>query len=86
MITHAENIAYTIKNNYETYCKGRQGENNGRAKYTGEDVEKIRRLYDESKTVMEIVRIMHPELDTYRKQKNKWSLVKRVVTREIWNY
>ena len=35
---------------------------------------------------MEIVRIMHPELDTYRKQKNKWNLVKRVVTREIWNY
>lgn len=31
-------------------------------------------------------RIMHPELDTYRKQKNKWSLIKRVVTRETWNY
>lgn len=85
-ITHSENIAYTIKNNYETYCKGRQGENNGRANYTVEDVKKIRRLYDEGKTVMEIVKIMHPELDTYKKQKGKWNSVKNIVTRETWNH
>lgn len=82
-VTHQENITYTIKNNYENFCKGKRGKNNGRAVYTEEEVLKMRELYKNGLTVMEIVSIFYPNL-SYSGRKNKWSRIDDIVKRKTW--
>ena len=76
-LSHSDNVKYSIDNNWEIVSKSRQGINNGRASYTVEEVKEIRRLYDEGKTIMEIVKIFYPNMD-YKERKSKWNLIRYI--------
>lgn len=82
-VTHQENIDYTLKNNYETFCKGSQGCKNGRSVFTKNEVLKIRKLYKEGKNIMEIIKIFYPNYN-YEQRKNVWNRFKRVINGETW--
>lgn len=80
-VSHIDNIRHSAKlGSYKTKC----GENNARAVYTEEDVIKMRKLYSEGFTVMEIVREFYPELDSIKTRKNKWSRVSDIVKGKTW--
>lgn len=83
-ITHSENVKYSVKENREIWCKGRQGSHNGRAKYTEEEVLKIRELYNNGKTVMDIVKIYYPNYN-YKQRKKEWSRIDNICKRKTWN-
>ena len=81
-ITHIDNVHYSSnKGNYKgntTGCK------NGRANYTEEEVKYMRELYDNGKTVMDIIKILFPDLN-YKERKNKWSRIKEIITRQTYS-
>lgn len=83
--THQENIKYTIDNNYDAFCSGRKGEKNGRARYTQEQVDKMRELHEKDNlTTMEIVKYFYPNSD-FEDRKKKWSRINDIVTYKTWN-
>lgn len=82
-VTHQENIKYTIKNNYENFCNGRKGKNNGRSVYTEKEVLKMRELYSQGMTTMEIVKEFYPNL-LYCERKKKWSRINDIIKRKTW--
>ena len=43
----------------------------------------MRKLYDEGNTVMDIVKILFPDL-SFSERKNKWSRIKDIVIRETY--
>lgn len=79
-VTHLENISHSA--NLGSY-KGKDGENNGRAVYSNEDVFRIRELYDNGESIMNIVKLFYPTLD-YKTRKNKWSRIKEIVDRKTF--
>ena len=80
-ITHLQNDRYSSdKGNYKDNSSGCK---NGRAKYTEEEVIYMRKLYDEGNTVMDIVKILFPDL-SFSERKNKWSRIKDIVIRETY--
>lgn len=83
-VTHAENIAYTNKYNYEVVCKSSQGVNNGRATFTEEEVLEIRRLYLQGLSVADIVKYFHPELQTQKQYHSIHSKYSKICKRETW--
>jgi len=86
-VTHLDNIQYSVDNNYETICKSKRGENNGRARFTEEQVKKIRRLYDEENySVADLVRRDYPNLKTQKDYHSIWSTYSNIVKRKTWKY
>lgn len=85
-VTHEQNIKYSNQYNYETMCKAKQGVHNGRATFTEEDIRNIRKLYDQGKTVAEIVKIYHPELQTAKQYHNIHSTFSNIVQRKTWKH
>lgn len=83
-ITHEENVKYSATENREEFCKSKQGINNGRAKYTEEEVLEIRKLYNNGMSVMEIVKIHYPTYD-YKQRKNEWSRIADICKGKTWN-
>ena len=82
--THQENIQHTINNNYDVFCAGHQGENNGRARYTREQVNIMRGLHEkEGLTTMEIVKYFYPDAD-FEERKKKWSRINDIITYKTW--
>lgn len=81
-VTHIDNVHYSSdKGNYKdntTGCK------NGRANYTEEEIKYMRELYDNGKTVMDIIKILFPDLN-YKERKSKWSRIKEIVTRKTYS-
>lgn len=80
-ITHLQNVRYSSDNG--NYKDNSSGCKNGRAKYTEEEVIYMRKLYDEGNTVMDIVKILFPDL-SFSERKNKWSRIKDIVIRETY--
>lgn len=80
-ITHLQNVRYSSDNG--NYKDNSSGCKNGRAKYTEEEVIYMRKLYDEGNTVMDIVKILFPNL-SFSERKNKWSRIKDIVIRETY--
>ena len=80
-VTHSENVHHSSKAGH--YKNNSSGCKNGRSTYTEEQVKYIRKLYDEGKTVMDIIKILFPEL-TYKERKNKWSRIKEIATRKTY--
>lgn len=79
-ITHIENINHSVK---AGSYKGLSGESNGRAVYSNKDVIMIRERYDNGESVMNIVKLLYPELD-YTGRKNKWSRIKEIADRKTF--
>ena len=80
-ITHLQNVRYSSDNG--NYKDNSSGCKNGRAKYTEEEVIYMRKLYDEGNTVMDIVKILFPDL-SFSERKNKWSRIKDIVIRKTY--
>ena len=82
--THQDNIQYTIDNNYDIFCRSKQGENNGRSRYTQEQVNKMRELHEQDGlTTMEIVKLFYPEAD-FPERKKKWSRINDIIKYTTW--
>lgn len=82
-ITHKENIDYTLENNYDIFCASKQGEKNGRARYTREQVDKMRELYASGMTKMEVVKYFYPDLN-FKERKKKYSRIKDILDYKTW--
>jgi len=85
-ITHAENIQYTVDNNYEVVCESSRGVNNGRANFTEEEVREIRRKYDEGMKIADILRLDHPEMIHAKDYKNLHSTYANICHRKTWKH
>lgn len=83
-VSHIDNINYTLENNYENVCLSKQGTKNGRAKFTEQDVLKIREMYDSGMAISDILKSFYPELDTVKKYKNLHSNFSSIARRKTW--
>ena len=81
-VNHKQNVNYSSDKG--RYKNNKIGVNNGRAKYTIEEIKAIRELYKEGKTIMEIVKILYPSL-SFKERKGYWNTIKRIVIRESYN-
>ena len=82
-VTHQENIKYSSENN-PLFAKSKQGINNGRATFTEEKIREIRKLYDEGYSIVEILKIVHPELTHTKDYKNLHSTYLNICKRKTW--
>lgn len=82
-ITHVENIKYSAQNNPE-WTKSRQGIKNGRATFTEEKVKNIRNLYDNGMSIVDILRIDHPEMVHNKEYKSLHSTYANICHRNTW--
>lgn len=82
-ITHVENIKYSSQNNPE-WIKSRQGIKNGRATFTEEKVKSIRNLYDNGMSIVDILRIDHPEMIHNNEYKSLHSTYANICHRNTW--
>ena len=85
-VTHQENIAYTIKYNYECVCQSKTGINNGRATFTEDEVLFIRKMYNDGNSIADIVRYFYPELKTQKQYKSIHSTFANIVRRKTWKH
>ena len=83
-VSHQENIDYSVNNNYDTICKSKQGNNNGRSRFSIEQVLEIRKMYDNGNSIADIVRHYFPELDKPSKYKSIHSTISNIAKRRTW--
>lgn len=83
-VSHKDNIDYTIANNYGVVCRSKQGTNNGRAKFSVDDVLLIRKWYDDGMSVADILRHFYPELKTSKQYKSLHSNILSIAKRITW--
>ena len=81
-VSHKQNVIYSSSKGRYSRCK--IGINNGRAKYNVEEVKRIRKLYKEGNTVMEIIKILYPNL-SFNDRKRHWNSIKNIVTRKTYS-
>ena len=84
-VTHKENVNHSSKNTNH-YSQSKIGENNGRSRFTEEQVIFMRNMYDNGSSIADIVRYYYPELDTAKKYKNIHSTVSNICKRKTWKY
>lgn len=82
--THQENIDYSVENNYDVICRSKQGINNGRSRFTVEQVLAIRKMYDDGYSIADIVRHYFPELEKVSQYKNIHSTIMNIAKRTTW--
>lgn len=80
-VSHVDNVHHSSKKG--RYKDNVRGCKNGRANYSEEEIKYIRKLYDNGKTVMDIIKILFPNLN-YSERKNKWTRIKEIVTRKTY--
>lgn len=85
-IDHKDNVKRSAIENSETFKMSKTGENNGRAKFTEQDVLYIRKLYDEENiSVSEIIRKLYPNI-SQKEIKNMHSNITNIVKRRTWKH
>lgn len=85
-VTHQDNVKYTCLHNQEKVSESKRGENNGRTTFSNDDIIKIRALYKNGKTVAEIIKIFHPELQTAKDYHNIHSTFTNIVKYKTWKH
>lgn len=83
-VTHEENIKYTIDYNYDNVCKSKQGERNGRATFTEQNVKDIRKMYESGMSIADIIKYYHPELKTVKDYRSIHSSYSNIVHYRTW--
>ena len=83
-VTHTDNLNYTLKNNYDTVCKSKQGERNGRSIYTVDQVRQIRNMYDSGMSVADITRTFYPDKKTRKEYVSFYSTISLIAKRKSW--
>ena len=82
-VTHKENVQHSSKNT-DHYSQSKQGEKNGRAVYTVQQVLEMRKMYDEGSSIADIIRFYYPKLCTVKKYKNIHSTISSICRRKTW--
>lgn len=80
-VNHIDNVRHS--SNEGRYKHNTIGTKNGRSKYTKDDVVKIRELYDAGNCIMDIIKIMFPNL-SFNERKSLWNSIKRIATRKTY--
>ena len=83
-VSHADNIRYSIDYNSKVWFRSKQGENNGRAKFTEEKVREIRKLYADGMTIAQILQLDHPEMNTAKAYHNLHSTYYNILKGYTW--
>lgn len=83
-VSHLDNVRYSAKYNKQVWNQSKQGERNGRAMFTTQQVLKIRQLYDNGMSVVDILKIDHPELNTQKKYHSLHSTYTNICKRRTW--
>lgn len=83
-VSHLDNIKYTLDGNYKQVCESKQGANNGRSRFTIEQVMDIRKMYDSGASIADIVRYYFPDLTTVKLYKNIHSTISAIAKRKTW--
>lgn len=83
-VTHKENISYSVRYNKDVWNSSKQGINNGRSKFTEDDIVYIRKLYDSGETIASIVKKFYPELKTSTDYKSVHSNFSNICHRRTW--
>lgn len=73
-----------LQKNTDHYSQSKQGEKNGRAVYTVQQVLEMRKMYDEGSSIADIIRFYHPKLCTVKKYKNIHSTISNICRRKTW--
>ena len=81
-VTHEQNVKYSSNNG--KYSKSKIGLKNGKSKYSKEQVYEIRDLYEQGKSIMEIIKIIHPKLN-YKERKNIWNTIKAIAIKKSYS-
>ena len=77
-VTHVENVKLIPK---EVQSQSKQGENNGRATFTWEEIDQIREWYKQGFTITEISRKVYGRDIPH---KYKWNTISHIVKNETW--
>lgn len=77
-ISRLDNVRYSSEQG--KYSDSKKGLKNGRSKYTLEEIQRMRELYDNGMGVMDVIKEMYPTL-TYRERKNKWNAINGICKR-----
>lgn len=85
-VTHAENVAYSVKYNSDLWKRCRQGIHNGRATFTEEKIKQIRMLYEGGMSIADIIRLDHPELKKAKQYKSLHSTYSNICKRRTWKH
>lgn len=84
-IEHKDNINWSSKNT-DHYSLSKIGENNGRSKFTSDDVLRIRNLYDSGMSIADILKLDHPELIHQKDYKSLHSTYSNICKRRTWKH
>lgn len=81
-VTHKQNVLHsaTLSNHYS---EGNKGTNNGRSIFTNDDVNKIKDLFNQGLTTMEVVKIFYPTY-SYDQRKREWSRFDSIKKGKTW--
>lgn len=77
-LTHKENVQRIPK---EVHSKAKLADKNGRATFTWEQIDQIRKWYTEGKTIIDITRLVYGNDIPY---KYKWTTISHIVKNETW--
>ena len=77
-ISREDNVRYSSCQG--KYSDSKKGFKNGKSKYTLEEIQKMRELYDGGMGVMDVIKEMYPTL-TYKERKNKWNAINGICKR-----
>lgn len=82
-VTHKDNIKHSsVDENHYTGLHA--GAKNGRATFSAEDIVKIKEWFDKGLSVMDVIKELHPEADSYER-KCMWSKYSRIKNKETWS-
>ena len=85
-VTHIDNIKHSLDDNYNNWCKSKQGEHNGRAKFKPEEIIDMRNKYDIGWSIADITKYLYPDKIHVKDYKNIYSNISKIVKRETWKH
>lgn len=85
-LTHHDNVRYSVEHNSKVWNECKQGIKNGRATFTEEQINFIRKLYDGGMHISDIVKLFHPEMTTSYAYRNLHSTFSNICKRKTWKH
>lgn len=84
-VTHQENIKYSVENNSIVWNNSKSGENNGRSRFTEDEVREIRKMHEDGMSVFDIIR-QTTDLTEYEDLKKASSTYYYLVKNKSWKH
>lgn len=80
-VSHSENVSHSSD---VGHYYNKEGIKNGRATFSEEDIDRIKKLFSLGMGTMEVIKEFSPA-STYKERKKMWSKFNRIKTGETWN-